>query len=177
MKTQIATISIEKLATELNGKIWTKGNITRIYLDKGYNTKKMSTNCYVYQKEDLTYGVVCRIECPSQNATWIRSQEQQVVESVMEQINEILNEQGEVVEAPVVEMVKGYRLVWKECRISVNRFGKLETRKRQFVQTFEGMLSEAPQGFIQLDDEQFAKAKQMELDEVKFQYGETPVFA
>lgn len=177
MNNTIATISIETLATELNGKVWSKGNITRIYLDKGHNTKKMTTNCYVYQKEDLSFAVVCRIDCPSQPTSWIRSQEQQVVESVMEQINEILNEQGEVVEAPVVESVKGYRLVWKECRISVNRFGKLETRKRQFVQTFEGMASEAPAGFIALNDAEFEKAKQLELDEVKFQYGETPSFA
>lgn len=52
------TVTIETLAEKLEGKLWVKGDLKRIYLDSGYNTKKMSTKTYVYQKENGTYVVV-----------------------------------------------------------------------------------------------------------------------
>ena len=36
------TVTIETLAEKLEGKLWVKGDLKRIYLDSGYNTKKMS---------------------------------------------------------------------------------------------------------------------------------------
>ena len=36
------TITLELLAEKLKGNLWTKGDLKRIYLNKGYNTKKMS---------------------------------------------------------------------------------------------------------------------------------------
>lgn len=90
MTTQTNPVSIETLAQRLNGNLWTKGEIRRIYLDRGYNTKKMSTKTYVYQKEDGTFGVSCKIECPSQAYQWIESQENEVIESVQKELEEAL---------------------------------------------------------------------------------------
>lgn len=84
------TISFEQLAEKLNGKLWIKGDLKRIYLDEGFNTKKMSTKTYVYEKQDGSWGVSCRIECPSQNDNWIISQEDKVIEDVEKNILEII---------------------------------------------------------------------------------------
>lgn len=81
-KQKMKNLTIEQLAEKLGGKLWIKGDLKRIYLDRGYNTKKMSTKTYVYQREDGTFGVKCSIDCPSQAFQWIESQENEVVESV-----------------------------------------------------------------------------------------------
>ena len=85
-------ITIEDLAVKLNGNMWTKGDLKRIYLDRGYNTKKMSTKTYVFEK-DGEFIVVCNIDCPSQAYQWIESQEQEVKDSVYSQIEEIIEEE------------------------------------------------------------------------------------
>lgn len=82
-------ITIEELAVKLNGKMWTKGDLKRIYLDRGYNTKKMSTKTYVFEK-DGEFIVSCYIDCPSQAWQWIESQQNEVKESVYSQIEEIV---------------------------------------------------------------------------------------
>lgn len=40
MNTTIKTISIETLAEKINGKLWVKGDLKRIYLDCGFETLK-----------------------------------------------------------------------------------------------------------------------------------------
>ena len=80
-------ITIEILAEKLGGKLWIKEDKKRIYLDCGYNTKKMSTKTYVYQREDGTFCVSCYIDCPSQPYAWIKSQQEEVVKGVEERIN------------------------------------------------------------------------------------------
>jgi len=57
------------------------------------------------------------------------------------------------------KVVKGYYLKWEEVRISINRFGKLATRNRQHIRTYEGIESKSPKGFVELDEEQFTVAK------------------
>ena len=84
--------TIEQLAERLGGNLWIKEDKKRIYLDRGYNTKKMSTKTYVYQREDGTFGVSCFIECPSQSYQWIKSQQEEVIENVMADIEEALAE-------------------------------------------------------------------------------------
>ena len=103
--TENTAITFEQLAEKLNGKIWTKGELKRIYLDRGFNTKKMSTKTYVFQKEDGTYGVSCYIECPSQAFAWIKSQQQEVIENVMSDIEEALNPTEEVEEDNTNEVI------------------------------------------------------------------------
>lgn len=80
------TLSLEQLAEKLNGKLWIKEDKKRIYLDRGYNTKKMSTKTYVYQREDGSFGVSCYIDCPSQAYQWIQSQQEEVIKGVEESI-------------------------------------------------------------------------------------------
>jgi hypothetical protein len=84
-------MTLEILAEKLNGKVWIKGDMKRVYLDRGYNTKKMSTKTYIYQKEDGTFGVSCYIECPSQPLSWIKSQQVETINAVMSEIEEVLN--------------------------------------------------------------------------------------
>lgn len=83
-------ISLEQLAEKLNGKLWVKGEMKRIYLDEGYNTKKMSTKTYVYERQDGSFGVSCRIDCPSQNDNWITSQEDKIIAGVEKEIENII---------------------------------------------------------------------------------------
>lgn len=83
------TITIEQLAEKLNGKLWVKGDLKRIYLDRGYNTKKMSTKTYVFEK-DGEFLVSCYIDCPSQPYEWIKSQQNQIINSVKEDIESII---------------------------------------------------------------------------------------
>ena len=84
-----AIISLQELATKLNGKFWSKDGKERVYLDKGYNTKKMSTKTYVEVKNE-EFVVRCFIDCPSQNYNWIESQQNEIIESVETEILEII---------------------------------------------------------------------------------------
>ena len=52
-------VTVEQLAERLEGKVWTKNGMTRIYLERGYNTKKMTTKTYVFLREDGIWGVSC----------------------------------------------------------------------------------------------------------------------
>lgn len=186
-KDMIKTISLEDLAEKLNGKLWEKGNMKRIYLnDYGYNTKKMSTKTYVYAKEDGTFGVSCKIECPSQPYSWIESQENNVIKSLSGTISEIIEEFGYEIENPKIkiqakldaeEQVQGYYMRWHEVRVPINRFGKLAIRKRQKVHTYVGPVSKTPDGFIALNDEDFAIAKEKESKETLYEYGNEPNLA
>lgn len=83
------TITIEQLAEKLKGKLWEKGDLKRIYLDRGHNTKKMSTKTYVFEK-DGEFQVSCYIECPSQPYQWIKSQQQEIIDSVNQDIETII---------------------------------------------------------------------------------------
>ena len=87
MKNQI---TLQELSERLNGNYWEKGNLKRIYLDKGHNTKKMSTKTFVWQNENGEYQVSCYIDCPSQPYQWIQSQQDEIKESVLENINNII---------------------------------------------------------------------------------------
>jgi len=75
-------------------------------------------------------------------------------------------EEKEAVETEIIaelvkedKIVKGYSLRWEEVRIAINRFGKLATRNRQYINTYEGIGSKAPKGFIELSDAEFEVAK------------------
>lgn len=83
------TLSIEQLAEKLQGNLWVKGDLKRIYLDRGYNTKKMTTKTYVYER-DGQFMVSCNIDCPSQVWQWIKSQQQEVIDDVMNDIEEAI---------------------------------------------------------------------------------------
>ena len=83
-------ITIEELAVKLNGKMWVKDDLKRIYLDRGHNTKKMSTKTYVEATSEGNFNVKCFVECPSQDYNWCKSQAEQVIESVNQEIAEAL---------------------------------------------------------------------------------------
>ena len=83
-------VTIEQLAERFNQTVWVKGDLKRIYLnDEGYNTKKMSTKTFIFEK-DGEFIVSCRIECPSQSYQWIQSQEKEVKESVSSRIEDFI---------------------------------------------------------------------------------------
>ena len=81
---------LQSLAPILKGKYWIKGDKQRVYLDRGHNTKKMSTTTYVYESGNSEFKVCCYVECPSQTETWINSQQNKIIESVEEDLD-ILN--------------------------------------------------------------------------------------
>jgi hypothetical protein len=183
MKATIKTISIETLAEKINGKLWVKGDLKRIYVDEGYNTKKMSTKTYVYQKQDGTFGVSCKIECPSQSISWITSQEDEIINRLIEKIYDVIEEFGYEIETPEIEteldteeQVQGYYMRWHEVRVEINSYGKLAYRKRQKVHTYKGSISKAPAGFVALNDNHFIQANEIERKETLFGFGETPNF-
>lgn len=105
-----AKITIEDLAVALNGKMWVKEDLKRIYLDEGYNTKKMSTKTYV-EIRNGEFVVRCFIDCPSQNDNWIDSQQNQIIERVGRKIEEII-------ELTKVELVES-RLSADETEVEV----------------------------------------------------------
>jgi hypothetical protein len=116
-------ITIEQLAQGLDGNLWTKGEMKRIYLERGYNTKKMTTKTYVFQREDGSFGVSCYIDCPSQHPTWIESQKKEVIEGVERSIKravwEIENPEGDYEEFTDNEAVKeGERQAIKDAEIA-----------------------------------------------------------
>lgn len=90
-------MTLKELAEKLGGNYWEKGNLKRIYLDRGYNTRKMTTKTFVWQNEDGRYLVSCKIECPSQDYNWINSQEQKVKEKVYEDIERALSDKVSVI--------------------------------------------------------------------------------
>lgn len=83
-------VTIEQLAEKLGKTVWSKGELKRIYLNNvGYNTKKMSTKAFIYEK-DGDFRVSVNIDCPSQAYQWIESQEKEVRESILSNIEYII---------------------------------------------------------------------------------------
>lgn len=75
----------------LNYKVWEAGDIKRIYInDVGYNTRKMATKTFIWQDEYGEFKVSCHIDCSSQPWNWIRSQQKEVIDNVMERIRKVL---------------------------------------------------------------------------------------
>jgi hypothetical protein len=92
--------TIEQLNEKLQGKIWEKGDKKRIYLDRGYNTKKMKTSTYV-ELVDCSFIVKCFIECDSQGWNWIKSQQEEIIERVENEISNF------ILKDKLVEELKG----------------------------------------------------------------------
>lgn len=92
-------ITLQQLADMIGGNYWAKNSMERVYVDAGYNTKKMSTKTYVYLNGDGTFGVSCYIECPSQPMAWIKAQQEEVIQTVKENIEraiwEMSNPEGD----------------------------------------------------------------------------------
>ena len=84
--------SIYELAERLGYKVWEKDDLKRIYVNEGYNTRKMSTTTFIWQDESDEFKVNCYIECPSQPWSWIRSQKEKVLERVENKIRHALAE-------------------------------------------------------------------------------------
>lgn len=84
--------TIYELAERLKCKVWEKGELKRIYLNEGYNTRKMRTKTYIWQDEKGDFKVSCYIDCPSQPWNWIICQKEIVVKEVEEKIYKALAE-------------------------------------------------------------------------------------
>ena len=84
--------NIYELAEKLGSKVWEKDNLKRIYVNEGYNTKKMSTTTFIWQDENGEFKVSCYIDCPTQPWNWIVSQKKKVVKDVVDKIRHALAE-------------------------------------------------------------------------------------
>lgn len=90
----MTAVTLESLASKFNGaKIWEKGDIKRLYINAGYNTKKMTTKAYIYQDADGNFKISVYVECPNQNFTWIKGEQQRVISQIQQELDEILAEQ------------------------------------------------------------------------------------
>ncbi|MAX80350.1 MAG: hypothetical protein CL843_09260 [Crocinitomicaceae bacterium] len=78
-------LSIQELADKMGGKYWEKYGKKRVYLEKGFNTKKMSTNTYI-EEVNGQYVVKCFIECENQPYEFIKSQQEIVIQGVEEDL-------------------------------------------------------------------------------------------
>lgn len=86
-----ATITIEELAQRMGEVVWAKGTLKRIYLNNiGYNTKKMSTKAYIYEKNGEFVPVVT-VDCPCQSYEWADSQEVKFCAEIEERMNRAVN--------------------------------------------------------------------------------------
>lgn len=104
-------VTLEQLAERFNLTVWVKGDLKRIYLnDEGYNTKKMSTKTFIFEK-DGEFIVSCRIECPSQPYKWIQSQEEEVKEDIYSKIEDYI----ERIIDPSIDAKE--EAEWEEARI------------------------------------------------------------
>ncbi|MDR3133722.1 MAG: hypothetical protein LBU42_06830 [Prevotellaceae bacterium] len=182
---QLGTIVSETLTKRgLRCKLWNKGEIFRLYLysDALYDTKKCKQTAYIDLKR---YCVHVSTECPSQPDVWCISQsreaegwfekwarytrfvayklgviaEQKVEAQAKQEAQERINE--------TYPIVKGYYLEWRSVRIPINSFGKLATRNRQHIRTWEGFLNLVPRGFVTLTDNEYVVAKSKEGDMVE----------
>jgi len=130
--------TIEQLAEMMGKTVWSKGNLKRIYLnDAGWNTKKMSTKTFIWQNEKGEFQVSCRIDCPSQDWNWIKSQENEVIESVKSTILSYLSSEIFVVvekdtDVPLNEIGYSdifYSMEAAEKRMNKDWFGDGEIKK------------------------------------------------
>lgn len=168
-------ITLSDLASALGKKTnvthWEKGGKKRLYFNgAGYRTKKMTTSAFIDLSNDKATAVVC-IECPSQPSAWIKSQEAEVaahLEKYVRYCNRFFDfgTSGQPVEVVMnnailaAEPVRGYYTEWRAVRVSINRFGKLADRNRQFVVPFKGTKDSAPRGFVPLSHKVFAYLKE-----------------
>lgn len=84
---------LKELEEKIGGTYWEKGNLRRLYLDRGHNTKKMTTKTFIWEDENGALRISCKIECPSQPYEWVKSQQDQVKKGVMREIEDALASQ------------------------------------------------------------------------------------
>lgn len=132
-------VTLEQLAERFNQTVWTKGDLKRIYLnDEGYNTKKMSTKTFIFEK-DSEFIVSCRIECPSQPSQWIQSQEEEVKEGIYSKIEDYI----ERILDPSIDAKEDAE--WEAARIEREKRDEEKpvvilseaVQQREFINTFE----------------------------------------
>ena len=133
-------VTLEQLAERFNQTVWVKGDLKRIYLnDEGYNTKKMSTKTFIFEK-DGEFIVSCRIECPSQPYQWIQSQEEEVKEGVYSKIEDYI----ERILDPSIDAKE--EAEWEEARIDREKIAAEKPvvivptepiQPKEFIKTFE----------------------------------------
>jgi len=85
-------ITLEDLQKTLGGRIWEKTDKKRLYLDEGYNTKKMKTTVYVYEGSKAMFHVSVYISCSSQPWSWIESQKDELESSIKKRIRDVTME-------------------------------------------------------------------------------------
>jgi len=92
-------LTLQQIAEKLDANYWEAGNKKRVYLRKGYNTKKMTTKTYIYEKEDGTFGISVYIDCPSQDYNWIKSQKEKIEKEVEQELGLLVQEEVFVIKS------------------------------------------------------------------------------
>lgn len=133
------TLTLEQLSEKLKGKLWEKGDLKRIYLDRGYNTKKMSTKTYV-EEVNGEFIVKCFVDCASQSWNWIENQQNDVIDQVEQEIKEIIDLLNvELIESRLsadeteVEVRISFKGIIEESFLTENQFDERFNKYPQFV--------------------------------------------
>lgn len=149
----------DALGKKANVRAWEKGSKQRLYFNGlGYTTKKMETKAWIELCDGHAEAIVA-IDCPSQSSNWIASQQAELKERMGKYVRYIsrffdFGVAGEPIEVVMhnalldAEEVQGYCTEWRNVRVSINRFGKLADRNRQFVVAYKGTRSTAPHTFV-----------------------------
>ncbi len=95
--------NLQELAEKISGKYWEKGDLRRVYVDAGWNTKKMSTKTFIWQNESGEFVVSCKVDCPAQPWQWCKSQEDEIKEELKNRIDRLVN--GEIDETETEEQL------------------------------------------------------------------------
>lgn len=155
--------SFEKLAEKLNGKVWIKGDLKRIYLERGHNTKKMSTKTWVEQQGD-SYVVKCFVDCPSQPWQWCKSQQEEVIKSVENQIENLTKQQNlELVSFEINKETFDYNVVVKDC-VTTETF---EINDEEFLSKFGITATELFGGNLQIEIDSLYQAEREKRESKK----------
>lgn len=132
-------ISLEALASLLNSKVWKKGEISRIYIDRGYNTKKMSTKTYVYMVGG-EIKVSCFVDCYNQPVQWCRSQAAEVIDGVESEIANLIKKSENPEKWNNLPYSKNVRSIIKPTIYNTVVFEKTENQikeEKEILNTFE----------------------------------------
>lgn len=168
-KTEIMKTTIEQLSEKLGGNLWVKGDMKRIYLDRGYNTKKMSTKTFIYEK-DGEFKVSCWIECPSQSTNWINNERDRIIDNVENEISEALadsyfyiqSETGKAINDCGKEVEVGSLCIGSDIFV---KKGQAKTLQRE--EELEGQIIEISRADFESAEESYSVERSKQAEEKK----------
>jgi rhodanese-related sulfurtransferase len=89
MKKMTNLEKLERIAKALGGRVWQE---RRVYLDRGFKTKKMEQTCFVYIDDAGEAQVSVFTRCANQPTSWCTSQSEQLADTIRSEIAAITDD-------------------------------------------------------------------------------------